>query len=316
MILAVTPNPALDLTYTVPALEVGAVHRVQSVAEAPGGKGVNVARVLTQLGETVTCAGFLGGATGRAVADRLDAAGIAQAWIPIDAETRRTVNVVDAAGATLLNEPGPTLDAGAWERLTGRASELLGAGDVLTVSGSLPPGSPDGALPSLVRAAAAREALVVVDTSGPGLLAAAAAGAHVLKPNEDELLRATGADDVLAGAAELIDAGAAAVLVSQGSAGALLVVRGPGGRRACRCRPAEVLQGNPTGAGDAAVAAIARALSGADAGAPLDVVLARSLPDVVALSGAAVLAPTAGAVDLDAYGRMTATVRTEEIRAH
>src|SRR5439155_17563111 len=73
VILTVTLNTALDLTYRVPALKPHASHRITEVTERPGGKGVNVARVLAALGHEVTVTGFTGGATGRTVQDQLTA---------------------------------------------------------------------------------------------------------------------------------------------------------------------------------------------------------------------------------------------------
>lgn len=72
MILTVTLNTALDITYRVPALRPHASHRVTEVTERPGGKGLNVARVLAALGHEVTVTGFAGGTTGGVVREGLD----------------------------------------------------------------------------------------------------------------------------------------------------------------------------------------------------------------------------------------------------
>src|SRR5699024_9918565 len=103
MIVTLTPNPAVDVTYTVPRLSPGEVHRVQQVVESAGGKGVNVARVLAQLGRRVSCTGFLGGTAGETLEDLLIPAPVEQSWILVSGQTRRTVTVVDASGATVLN---------------------------------------------------------------------------------------------------------------------------------------------------------------------------------------------------------------------
>lgn len=112
MILTVTLNTALDLTYRVPALRPGASHRVTEVTERPGGKGVNVARVLAALGHEVTVTGFTGGLTGRLLRERLTATpGLTDALLPVSGTTRRTVAVVDERSGTTtqLNEPGPAV---------------------------------------------------------------------------------------------------------------------------------------------------------------------------------------------------------------
>ena len=307
MIVTLTPNPAVDVTYTVPQLQHGRVHRVQQVVESAGGKGVNVARVLAAMGRPVCATGFLGGAAGETLEDLLLSEPVEQAWTLVSGQTRRTVNVVDERDATIFNERGPQVTSHDWGRLTAGVLARLAAGDVLAVSGSTPPGTGDGDLSALVRSAVELGAAVVADTSGPGLLEVAAAGPACLKPNEEELLAATGAADVLTGARSLLARGAEAVLVSRGADGVLLVT----GEEHWAARPAETLTGNPTGAGDAAVAALAVALADGARGADLSA----HLGEVVALSGAAVLRPTAGEVDLEAYARMLPTIQTEEIDA-
>lgn len=307
MIVTLTPNPAVDVTYTVPRLSPGEVHRVQQVVESAGGKGVNVARVLAQLGRRVSCTGFLGGTAGETLEDLLIPAPVEQSWILVSGQTRRTVTVVDASGATVLNEPGPQVSSRDWERLAAHVLGLLSAGDVLVVSGSTPPGTDPGDLPDLVRSAVEMDVAVLADTSGPGLLEVAGAAPACLKPNEEELLAATGAPDVLTGARRLLDRGAEAVLVSRGADGVLLVTA----TDHWQARPTETLSGNPTGAGDAAVAALAAALADGARGPALS----SRLAEVVALSGAAVLRPTAGAVDLAAYHRMLPMIRTEAVDA-
>ncbi|MYY87434.1 1-phosphofructokinase, partial [Streptomyces sp. SID335] len=90
MILTVTLNAALDITYRVPALTPHASHRVTEVTERPGGKGLNVARVLAALGHDVTVTGFAGGDTGRALRDRLATEPhITDALAPVAGATRR-----------------------------------------------------------------------------------------------------------------------------------------------------------------------------------------------------------------------------------
>ena len=89
MILTVTANPAIDVTYDVDDLRLGEVNRVATVTELPGGKGVNVARVLAQLGVEVTCSGLLGGPSGDLLSALLDASGVKQAWLRTEHATDR-----------------------------------------------------------------------------------------------------------------------------------------------------------------------------------------------------------------------------------
>ncbi|RSM75052.1 1-phosphofructokinase [Amycolatopsis sp. WAC 01375] len=282
MIVTVTPNAALDVTYTVDGLRPGAVHRVREVRHRAGGKGVNVARVLHALGADVRAIFTAGGATGTAVVRDLAAAGIPAAAVPIGGETRRTTTVLaDDGSVTLLNEPGPRLTEDEWQALA--AAVRARKPDVLVCSGSLPPGA--GGYAGLLGRAPS-----ILDTSGEALLAGLAGRPSVVKPNADELREVTGLRDPVAAATELRKAGAGAVVVSLGPEG-LLAVTGSGTWHAA---PSTVLSGNTTGAGDAVVAALALGLSRTE---PWPDILRRA----VALSGAAVLGPLAGDVDLAHY---------------
>lgn len=311
MILVLTPNPALDITYTLPRVTAGEAHRVHDIAQRAGGKGLNVARVLAALGHEVVVGGFLGGGAGRELRDMLTGcSGLRQDWVEVDAEVRRTLTVVHDGVATSFNEAGQPVGAQSWARLAAHVRERAGAGDVVVVSGSTPPGTLPEELAAVIAAAREGGSRTVVDTSGPLLLTAARAGADVLKPNADELAGATGVTDVHAGAEELLAAGAGAVAISRGEDGILLALPSPGGTRTWTARPVERLEGNPTGAGDAVVAAIAQALALAP-GVPLADVLPEASRDAVALSGAAVLRPVAGEVDLPAYERMRTEIIVE-----
>jgi len=125
---------------------------------------------------------------------------------------------------------------------------------------------------------------VIVDTSGPALLWAADAGATVLKPNAAELVEATGIPDPVEGARSLLARGAELVLLSLGAEGMLAVTASD----LVHARLDEPLAGNPTGAGDAGVAACA--VLYADGVRDPEQILRRA----TAWSAAAVLTPLAG----------------------
>ena len=157
---------------------------------------------------------------------------------------------------------------------------------MVAVCGSLPPGVKSDAYALVVLAARASGAQTIVDAEGPALRAACAAGAEVAMPNRAELLASTGTDQVSAGAKALLALGARHVLVSAGPEGMRAMLADG---RILVARPGQPLRGNPTGAGDAATAAVASGLMTKRAWPDL-------LRDAVAWSGAAVLQPVAGAV--------------------
>ncbi|WP_330269686.1 1-phosphofructokinase family hexose kinase [Streptomyces griseorubiginosus] len=308
MILTVTLNTALDITYRVRSLRPHTSHRVTEVVERPGGKGLNVARVLAALGHEVTVTGFTGGATGRAVQDRLTAVpGLVDALVPVTGATRRTVAVVDerSGDTTQLNEPGPTVTPAEWSAFQEAYEDLVPSVSAVALCGSLPPGVPVGAYAGLIRTAKAAGVPVLLDTSGEALRRGVAARPDILKPNADELAELTGSHDPLRATQDARRRGARAVVASLGGDGLLATT--PEGR--WRATPPTHLHGNPTGAGDSAAAGL---LSGLVEQLPWPDRLSRA----VALAGATVLAPVAGEFDRAAYADLLERVTvTGEISA-
>ncbi|MFB0618714.1 1-phosphofructokinase family hexose kinase [Streptomyces sp. AGS-58] len=296
MILTVTLNTALDLTYRVPSLRPHTSHRVSEVVERPGGKGVNVARVLAALGHEVTVTGFAGGPTGQVLRERLAGTpGPVDALVPVAGATRRTVAVVDerSGDTTQLNEPGPQIAPAEWGTFLDRYEELLAGAAAVALCGSLPPGVPVGAYATLVRAARAAGVPVLLDTSGEPLRRGVAARPDLIKPNADELAELTGSHEPSRATQDARRRGAGAVVASLGADGLLAVT--PEGR--WRAAPPARVPGNPTGAGDAAVAGL---LSGLVEGLPWPARLTRA----VALATATVQAPTAGDHDPTLYAEL------------
>ncbi|WP_405685722.1 1-phosphofructokinase family hexose kinase [Streptomyces sp. NBC_00057] len=321
MILTVTLNTALDLTYGVPELVPHASHRVSDMSERPGGKGLNVARVLSALGHETAVTGFAGGSTGAVLRELLAGmspqdtatkaengatpapAPITDALVTVAGNTRRTIAVVDRAtgDTTQLNEPGPLVTTDEWTTLLGRYEELLTGADAVALCGSLPPGIHVGAYAELVRLARTAGVPVLLDTSGEPLRRGIAARPDLIKPNADELARLTGSREPLRATRDARRRGAHGVVASLGPDGMLAVT--PDG--VWQASPPAKVLGNPTGAGDSAVAGL---LSG--------LVEGLSWPDrlrrAVALSTATVLSPTAGDFDRAAYEELLPRVGIEE----
>jgi tagatose 6-phosphate kinase len=301
MILCLCASPALDLTYRVGRLEVGGTNRVQEVRQRPGGKAINVARILEVLGEDAYLLTTAGGDTGAALAAGLRADGIPHQLVRSAAPTRRTVAVLDEATGhvTLLNEPAVLED---WPAFLAAAGEQIPAAEVVVVSGRLPAGAPTDAFAQLVAIATEHDRPVVLDTSGPALAATLAAGPTVVKPNADELWECTAEDDPVRAAWLLADRWKVTVVATQGADGLIAV----NGESAWLARPTRALSGNPTGAGDAVVAGLARGLRAGTEFEPL-------VADCVALAEAAVLAESAGELDLEHYRQAIPAVVIEAL---
>lgn len=190
MLRVVAASPAVDRSYALDALTLGAIHRPASVAVTPGGKACNVARVAAALGARVSVAAALGGDAGRWVARELRAEGVALERVEVGAETRTCVTVIPSEGAlTEIYEVAAPLTAAQLGQLGALALAGLGAGDWLVLAGSWP-GEP-ACLAELCTAGRRAGAQVAIDTSGDALSAAVASRPDVVKVNRVEAASVT-----------------------------------------------------------------------------------------------------------------------------
>lgn len=285
MILTLTPNPALDITYHLADIQIGGVNRISAVTERAGGKGINVARLLAARNVPVCALGPVGGPTGAAIRTLLDADEVAHDLTTIAGSTRRTVVVAGPTEATGLWEPGPVLSPVEWQQVCRSLTDRLHEADVVVLSGSLPPGAPVDGYRELVEAAASAGVPVVLDADGEALRHGLLGGPSVVKPNAAELAALIGfaVADPAAAAMHARSMGARDVIVSLGSEGIVALV----GDQVWSARPPVTFPGNATGAGDAAVAALAFGLAAGDT-------WPERLTRMVAWSAAAAAAPVAG----------------------
>lgn len=248
----------------------------------------------------------MGGSTGRAIRDDLRTAGLRDELVPMRGESRRTLAVVsrEDGDATVFNQAGPHVDVSAWADFSARFAVLVREAQVVVLSGSAPPGLPSDAYARPIHLAADAGADTILDTSGPALLAALDARPTVVKPNADEITEATGHDNAGATVRALQKRGARTVVASRGPEG-LLAAAPHGTWRAASPRR---VTGNPTGAGDAVVAAIA---AGIASGEPWPTILRAA----AALSAAAVACPLAGDFDAGLYDQFLQSVSVEKAHA-
>jgi len=157
VILVVCLNPALDITHEVAAADWAGVNRPDAVHARPGGKGLNVARVLLATGTPVRVLGLAGGPTGSGVTSGLSAVRVMAEFTEISGETRRTFTVVDRSRETsaLFNEPGPRVTPEEFAAFAAGYERALDGAAAVVLSGSLPQGLPAGTYATLGRMAAA-----------------------------------------------------------------------------------------------------------------------------------------------------------------
>ena len=236
MIVTLTLNPGLDLTYSLTESSVGQVdvHRAETATLEASGKGVNVSRALHANGIETIAVLPLGGSTGHHLAELLDAEGVAHRSVEQRAETRVNTTLAVTGGRTAkVNGPGGPLTGADLDALKAEVTTALrdgrSDGEVwLAVCGSLPQGLDPAVVADLVTLAQGCGARCALDASGTALAAAVSAGADLLAPNRLELAevdpRAAASDaleDLAVVAASIARDTGTSLLVSLGEDGAL-----------------------------------------------------------------------------------------------
>ena len=189
MILTLTMNPAVDIGYTVETLKMDTVNRTQKVSKTPGGKGLNVSRVLKQLGSPVLATGLLGGHIGAFIKEKLDEVALENNFYPIQSETRNCIAILHEGLQTEILEAGPTITPEEQAGFLAHFETLLKEVDLITISGSLPAGMDETLYATIIEKAAKASIPVLLDTSGKTLKMALEASTNpaLIKPNQEEL---------------------------------------------------------------------------------------------------------------------------------
>ncbi|WP_225047319.1 1-phosphofructokinase [Lacticaseibacillus kribbianus] len=255
MIYSITLNPSIDYVVTLPALSLGLVNRLDGADKLPGGKGINVSRILRALNQPTTALGFVGGFTGQFIQDALRTLGLACGFTPIAGDTRINVKL-KAQQETELNAPGPTISEAEATAFRTDLAARLAPGDVVVMAGSLPNGLPQTFYRDLIPVIQAAHAEFVIDTTGQALLDTLADHPLVVKPNHHELAALFGDAEyqdvaaIVAAGRKLLALGAQHVLVSMAGKGALMITKD----KAYHGNVAKDTVVNSVGAGDSMLA--------------------------------------------------------------
>lgn len=262
-VVTLTVNPAIDAACI--ADKVVAMRKVRTRNERydPGGGGLNVARVIHELGGAAVAFYMAGGITGQALEGLIEHHGIAAVRVPIQGLTRvsHTVYEAESGQEYRFTPEGPLVSEGEWQNCL-EVLSVVGA-DYLVASGSLARGLPADFYARLARQAKALGSRVVVDSSGPGLEGALAEGVFMIKPSRRELETLLGreagspaGEEALA--RELVDTGKVEIVaLTLGAEGAVLATRDATLRLASP--PVEAV--SAVGAGDSFVGGMVCALA-------------------------------------------------------
>ena len=215
MILTVTLNAAVARTLVVPSLAIGQRHRSPEGVALAGGKGINVARALRELGVPVLAAGLVGGRNGDAIRDGLSQAAIPFDLVEIKSPSRTSTAIVDPTNGTQteINEHGPSVSPEETQEFTRRLLYLMEYATAVVFAGSLPTNLEESFVVGLLRKAREEGLYTVVDAPPTVLKAALKANPSLVSPNQHEAESAAGFDfiereDFSRGLGRLVELGA------------------------------------------------------------------------------------------------------------
>jgi tagatose 6-phosphate kinase len=258
VILTVTLNASIDKTYTIESFVIDRINRPSQCRTVPGGKGINVARVLKELGRDVLTTGFVGGSIGDAICRGLDREGIKHDFVRVEDESRLCIKIVDPKNGTQteINEPGPTITDLELEELVQKVDDLVRGCDFVVFSGNCPPGVPTNFYADLIELARQHNVKAVLDASGEHMAEGIKAAPFMIKPNASELSELTGhelctVEEILNAAESVRRNGIEIVAVTMGRSGAVVT----NGKESWQAIPPEINFASSVGSGDSFVAA-------------------------------------------------------------
>ncbi|MEH6994962.1 tagatose-6-phosphate kinase [Neobacillus drentensis] len=265
MILAVTMNPSVDISYPIHEFKLDDVNRVENVQKTAGGKGLNVARVIAQMEEKVLATGVLGGTIGDYIVQELNKSQITNDFLKIEKESRNCIAILHEGMQTEILESGPTLTNEEGTEFLEKFESLLDKVTLVTISGSLPKGLPVDFYQQMLAISQKKGIPVVLDSSGEPLQAALLHNEKpfAIKPNITELSQLLGVevDSRNSSLKQALDQewfkGIEWIVVSMGAEGAFV----RHGLEDYRVTLPKIDVVNPVGSGDAVIAGLAVALN-------------------------------------------------------
>lgn len=228
MIYTCTLNPSVDYVMELANVEIGDLNRAKNTEIYPGGKGINVSRVLKRLGVSSTTLGFVGGFTGDFIIQSLKKEEISQDFITVKEPTR--INVKLKSGAeTEINGEGSSITQNDEIRLLEKIA-LLNANDYLILAGSVPPNCSKSLFQKIATEVNKTGAKLIIDTSGEALKEVIKCKPFLIKPNQHELgelfqVEISSVKEAVIFGRKLIKEGPENVIVSLGEKGALLLTK-------------------------------------------------------------------------------------------
>lgn len=226
MIYTVTLNPSVDYIVHVQNVKLGELNRMETDYKYPGGKGINVSRILHELKSETVALGFIGGFTGEFIEKWLKKDGLSTDFTHITGDTRINIKL-KSNQETEINGIGPEITKEEASALLDRFNQITNE-DTIILSGSKPPSLPTDYYKKIVEIVNRKNAEFVIDTTSKELLEILPYHPLLVKPNLEELseifsIKMNNREDIIKYGKKLLEAGAKNVIVSMGGEGALLL---------------------------------------------------------------------------------------------
>lgn len=262
-VVAVTLNPSIDKTISIRQFQLYELNRVNNERTDPGGKGINVAKVLKNFGIDVLVTGFIGGRQGRYLLEFLRNGGIENHFIEVDGETRTNIKIIDESinKTTEVNEAGFFVNNDYIDAFMNHLNKLLDSASILTLGGSVPPGVSDSIYAQCIELARQKGVKTILDADKSALAKGIKAKPYAIKPNIRELEDLTGyrisfMSEIVKAGYWLLDHGIELVIVSMGPDGAVVMDK----NEAYKVDTFSTDVKSTVGAGDSMVGALAYAI--------------------------------------------------------
>lgn len=272
MIVTVTLNAALDRTLTVPNFQAGFRHRASESLTLPGGKGVNIARALKNLGQPVIATGMAGGKTGLRIIEDLTAEGILNDFVRIKGESRTSTAIIDPTSNTQteVNEYGPVVTSRELGSFLEKFTYIAKGADVVIIAGTLPRKVKDSYYSELIKALKPVGVTTVLDAAGEPFRLGIKAKPVLVSPNIVEAEALIGhefgeEEEFLQAAEELTRIGAGSGIITHAGGCYAYIVEEDGRSRYYNVKVPPLDPISTVGSGDAFLAGYVSAmLSGMD----------------------------------------------------
>lgn len=256
MILTITANPSVDISYQLEKFNIDDVTRTSDIEKHAGGKGIHVGYVLKELGTKPVHSGFAGGKLGEFIEEGLEDRGQEARFVKIKGDTRNCIAILHEGKQTEILEAGPTISKKEEEEFLNKLDQISEGCHIINISGSLPKGLTSDFYKEIIKYAKKHDKFVSVDTSGKTLkdMINAEEKPDLIKPNETEIADVLGRKIEKKDLKEILQEepfkDIPYIIVSMGKDGAMVKIK----NKIYNAKVPKVEAVNPVGSGDSSLA--------------------------------------------------------------